>query len=147
MEWEAINIVAIEEVQEEKNLEGPQEVNEWLRQKDNILTLRKRVIELVEEQNIVEHYTTLNDDFTKRLEDVNRYQDEKEAGDKRPIMESPSALERKPLMVEVDENASDESEEEMEKEERKNGKQKSEMNTPNANKKDTKKNKKKNKKK
>lgn len=73
-------------------------------------TMRKRVIELAEEQNNLESYTTLNDDFTKRLEDVNRHQDEKEAGDKRPILESPSAPARKPWLVEVNESSDDGSE-------------------------------------
>ncbi|PKB92848.1 hypothetical protein RhiirA5_443164, partial [Rhizophagus irregularis] len=35
-------------------------------------------------------YTTLNDDFKKRLENENRHQDEKKIGEKRPILESPS---------------------------------------------------------
>ncbi|POG64890.1 hypothetical protein GLOIN_2v1880975 [Rhizophagus irregularis DAOM 181602=DAOM 197198] len=62
------------------------------------------------------HYTSLNDGFTKRLEDVNRYQDEKETGDKRPILESPSAPERKSVLVEINEDTSVKSEEEMDEE-------------------------------
>lgn len=110
MEWEAINLVAIEEHQEQYNLEGQEEVNGWLKKQENVTLMRKRVIELAEEQN----YTTLNEDFTKRLEDVNRYQDEKEAGDKRPILKSPSAPARKPWKVEVNENLDDGSEKEEE---------------------------------
>lgn len=44
------------------------------------------------------------------MEDINRYQDEKEAGDKRPILESPSAPVRKPCLVDVDEDIGDGSE-------------------------------------
>ncbi|PKY48308.1 hypothetical protein RhiirA4_524887 [Rhizophagus irregularis] len=93
MEWEAISLVALEEKQEEEELEGQEEVSKWLTKQENMLNLRKRVIELAEQQNDLDsgEYWTLNDDFTKRLEDVNRYQDEKETGDKRPILESPSA--------------------------------------------------------
>lgn len=58
----------------------------------------------------------MNDGFTKRLEDVNRYQDEKETGDKRPILESPSAPERKSVLVEINEDTSVKSEEEMDEE-------------------------------
>ncbi|PKY49349.1 hypothetical protein RhiirA4_527513 [Rhizophagus irregularis] len=112
MEWEAINLVAIEEKQEEENLGGQEEVNQWLAKQDNMSAMRRRVIELAEEQNNFEKYTTLNDDFTKRLEDVNRHQDEKEAGDKRPILESPSAPVRKPCLVDVNENSDDEDESE-----------------------------------
>ncbi|PKY63516.1 hypothetical protein RhiirA4_492733 [Rhizophagus irregularis] len=84
-----------------------------------MLNLRKRVIELAEQQNDLDsgEYWTLNDDFTKRLEDVNRYQDEKETGDKRPILESPSAPARKPILVDANENSDDGSEEKEDKEE------------------------------
>ncbi|PKY16266.1 hypothetical protein RhiirB3_428604 [Rhizophagus irregularis] len=34
-------------------------------------------------------YTTLNDNFKQRLENENRYQDEKKTGEKRPILGSP----------------------------------------------------------
>ncbi|CAB4383684.1 unnamed protein product [Rhizophagus irregularis] len=54
----------------------------------------------------------LNDDFTKRLEDVNRYQDDKEIGDKRPIMDSPPAPERMPWTVEVEDSEEEEKEDE-----------------------------------
>ncbi|PKC66523.1 hypothetical protein RhiirA1_459608 [Rhizophagus irregularis] len=43
---------------------------------------------------IMHEYTTLNDDFTKRLKDENCKQDEREVGEKRPMLESPSP--RKP---------------------------------------------------
>ncbi|PKK56038.1 hypothetical protein RhiirC2_800888 [Rhizophagus irregularis] len=69
-------------------------------------------------------YTTLNDDFTKRLKDENRYQDNKDVGDKRPILESPSPPERKPWLVmdegdssSEDEGMKEEAEKQMKKEE------------------------------
>ncbi|PKY56256.1 hypothetical protein RhiirA4_476417 [Rhizophagus irregularis] len=112
MQWEAISLVALEEKQEEQNLEGQEEVSKWLTKQENMLDLRKRVIELAEQQIGSEtgDYWTLNDDFTKRLEDVNRYQDEKETGDKRLILESPSAPARKPVLVEVNDESDDGSE-------------------------------------
>ncbi|CAB4426150.1 unnamed protein product [Rhizophagus irregularis] len=83
-----------------------------------MLSVRKRVIELAEQQNDLSgEYWTLNDDFTKRLEDVNRYQDEKESGEKRPILESPSAPARKPILVDVNEDSDDGSEEKEDKDE------------------------------
>ncbi|PKY48877.1 hypothetical protein RhiirA4_526293 [Rhizophagus irregularis] len=119
MQWEAISLVALEEKQEAENLEGQEEVSKWLTKQENMLSLRKRVIELAEQQNDLDsgEYWTLNDNFTKRLEDVNRYQDEKETGNKRPILESPPAPARKPILVEANENSDDGSEEMEEKEE------------------------------
>ncbi|RGB43415.1 hypothetical protein C1646_749804 [Rhizophagus diaphanus] len=49
---------------------------------------------MAEQSEIMHEYTTLNDDFTKRLKDDNRKQDEREVGKKRPMLESPSP--RKP---------------------------------------------------
>ncbi|CAB4446294.1 unnamed protein product [Rhizophagus irregularis] len=92
----------------------------------------RRVVELAEEQNIIE-YLGLNDDFKKRLEDVNRYQDDKETGDKRPILESPAAPARKPVQVEVEDSGSEESEEEPKEEEKTQGTKKQEKkSTPNT---------------
>ncbi|RGB41438.1 hypothetical protein C1646_752113 [Rhizophagus diaphanus] len=44
---------------------------------------------------ILREYTTFNDNFTKRLKDENRKTDEKEIGEKRPILESPPPIESK----------------------------------------------------
>ncbi|PKK57644.1 hypothetical protein RhiirC2_797667 [Rhizophagus irregularis] len=102
----------------------------------NTTSVRRRVIELAEQQNDLEIYKTLNDDFTKRLDDVNRYQDGKEVGDKRPILESPHALSCKPVLVETNENEHDENnmelEEEAEEEEETSVKQESVKIMPNA---------------
>ncbi|PKY61792.1 hypothetical protein RhiirA4_487274 [Rhizophagus irregularis] len=119
MEWEAISLVVLEEKQEEQKLEGLEEVSKWMTKQENMLSVRKRVIELAEQQSDLDsgEYWTLNDDFTKRLEDVNRYQDEKETGDKRPILESPSAPARKPVLVDVSDDSDDGREEEEDKEE------------------------------
>lgn len=114
MEWDAINTVAVEEAQEKQNLEGVEETNNWLKKQANVTLVKKRVIEIAEQQNDIEQYMTLNDDFTKRLEDVNRYQDEKEVGDKRPVKESPQAPLRKSVLVDTNEDTGDESKEESE---------------------------------
>ncbi|PKC50213.1 hypothetical protein RhiirA1_487048, partial [Rhizophagus irregularis] len=45
---------------------------------------------LAEKSKIFQEYTTLNENFKQRLENENRYQDEKKIGKKRPILESPS---------------------------------------------------------
>ncbi|PKK65725.1 hypothetical protein RhiirC2_785745 [Rhizophagus irregularis] len=49
---------------------------------------------MAKQSEIMHEYTTLNDDFTKRLKDENCKQDEREVGEKRPMLESPSP--RKP---------------------------------------------------
>ncbi|PKK55459.1 hypothetical protein RhiirC2_802325, partial [Rhizophagus irregularis] len=50
----------------------------------------QKIISLVEKSKIFQEYTTLNENFKQRLENKNRYQDEKKIGEKRPILESPS---------------------------------------------------------
>jgi mRNA deadenylase 3'-5' endonuclease subunit Ccr4 len=52
---------------------------------NNIMMLGQRIISMAEQSE----YTTLYDDFKKRLKDENRKTDEKEIGEKRPILESP----------------------------------------------------------
>lgn len=54
----------------------------------------------MEQNKILLEYTTLNNDFKQRLKDENRYQDEKEVEDKRPILESPSPSTRKTWFLE-----------------------------------------------
>ncbi|PKK74084.1 hypothetical protein RhiirC2_775259 [Rhizophagus irregularis] len=72
---------------------------------DNKKLLRTRVIRSAENNDIFLRYTTLNDDFTKRMKDENRYQNNKELGDKRLILESPTPPERKPWLVEDDDGS------------------------------------------
>ncbi|PKB99006.1 hypothetical protein RhiirA5_463007 [Rhizophagus irregularis] len=97
-------------------------------------------------------YTTLNDDFTKRLKDENRYQDNKDVGDKRPILESPSPPERKPWLVMDEGDSSSEDDEgegmkeEAEKQMKKEENEKALPNSTPTKKKKKKKKKKKNKK-
>lgn len=115
MEWDAIQTIAVEECEAREKIKGEEELHKWMAEQKNMTSVRRRIVELAEQQNLTsptEEYWSLNDDVTKRLEDVNRYQDEKETKDKRPILESPSAPARKPVSVIVDENASDEGEEE-----------------------------------
>jgi hypothetical protein len=56
----------------------------------NFLWLGRKIINLVEQSNILSEYTTLNEDSTKWLKDENLLTDKKETGDKRPKEESPS---------------------------------------------------------
>ncbi|PKY52613.1 hypothetical protein RhiirA4_470358 [Rhizophagus irregularis] len=100
MEWEKINIDAIMELKEEMDIDGMETFNEWMKEENNFFLLGKKIISLAEQNKILLEYTTLNDDFTKSLRDENRYQDEKEVGDKRPILESPSPSSRKTWSIE-----------------------------------------------
>lgn len=49
----------------------------------------QKVISLAEQSKILNEYTSLNDDFKIRLKDENRLTDEREIGEKHPILESP----------------------------------------------------------
>ncbi|PKY56435.1 hypothetical protein RhiirA4_507245 [Rhizophagus irregularis] len=94
MEWKKINSQAIEKVtnsfspKEKRALEkgSPPSVQSFTR-------IGERVIDLAEQNDIVKLYTTLNDGFERRLRDENRYQDKKEIGDKRPLLDSPKRSE------------------------------------------------------
>lgn len=57
---------------------------------NNFLLLEQKIISLAEQNEILQEYTTLNNDFQKRL-DENYMTDEREIGEKRPILESPCA--------------------------------------------------------
>uniref|UniRef100_U9UJG0 Uncharacterized protein n=1 Tax=Rhizophagus irregularis (strain DAOM 181602 / DAOM 197198 / MUCL 43194) TaxID=747089 RepID=U9UJG0_RHIID len=63
---------------------------------NNFFRLGHKIISLAEKSKIFEEYTTLNDNFKQRLENENRYQDEKKTGEKRPMLESPKK-EEEPL--------------------------------------------------
>ncbi|PKK69873.1 hypothetical protein RhiirC2_831153 [Rhizophagus irregularis] len=90
MEWERINIKAMNELREEYGLNNWMEAKNWALEKNNFFRLGQKIISLAEKSKIFQEYTTLNENFTKRLENENRYQDEKKIGEKRPILESPS---------------------------------------------------------
>ncbi|PKY50671.1 hypothetical protein RhiirA4_467265 [Rhizophagus irregularis] len=68
---------------------------------------RRKIISLAEQSEILQQYTTLNKDFTKRLRDENRFTDEKEVGEKRPKDAesplSPSESSRQKLLKLIDE--------------------------------------------
>ncbi|PKY54470.1 hypothetical protein RhiirA4_473300 [Rhizophagus irregularis] len=84
---------------------------------------------MAEDNDILSGYITLNDEFTQRLKDENRYQDSKEIGDKRPILESPSPPTRKPWLVEdVESTTSEKEDEEEDKEEEKEAGKDAEVN-------------------
>ncbi|PKY29079.1 hypothetical protein RhiirB3_445565 [Rhizophagus irregularis] len=90
MEWEKINIEAVDELRKENGLNDWDDARNWALEKNNFFRLGQRIISLAEKSKIFQEYTTLNENFTKRLENKNRYQDEKKIGEKRPILESPS---------------------------------------------------------
>ncbi|PKB99372.1 hypothetical protein RhiirA5_383238 [Rhizophagus irregularis] len=90
MEWERINTEALNLLRKENNLDSLEKAKEWAMERNNFFRLGQRIISLAEKTKIFEEYTTLNDNFKQRLEDENRYQDEKKIGEKRPILESPS---------------------------------------------------------
>ncbi|PKY63367.1 hypothetical protein RhiirA4_492031 [Rhizophagus irregularis] len=115
MEWEKINLEAVTMMKDEMNIQGLEIFNQWMQKENNYLLLGKKIISLAEQNEILLEYTTLNNDFTKRLKDNNRYQDEKEVGDKRPILESPSPSTTKTAwLIDMSENEEDEIQEDAE---------------------------------
>ncbi|CAB4445789.1 unnamed protein product [Rhizophagus irregularis] len=118
MEWEKINMEAVTTMKEEMNIQGMENFNQWMQKENNYLLLGKKIISLAEQNEILLEYTTLNNDFTKRLKDNNRYQDEKEVGDKRPIWESPSPSTTKTAwLIDMSENEEDQKDEKTNKKE------------------------------
>ncbi|CAB4410368.1 unnamed protein product [Rhizophagus irregularis] len=112
MEWEKINVEAVTMMKDEMNIQGMENFNQWMQKENNYLRLGKKIISLAEQNEILLEYTTLNDDFTKRLKDNNRYQDEKEVGDKRPILDSPSPSTTKTVwLIDMSENEEDQEDE------------------------------------
>ncbi|PKY60950.1 hypothetical protein RhiirA4_485300 [Rhizophagus irregularis] len=121
MEWTSIQGESIEEMREETQISGKEEFQAWMRKDENYLILAKKIIVKTENHGLFQIFVEMNEDFTKRLEDENRYQDNKEIGAKRPILESPEVPERAPWMVatEGSEEEEDKSEEEEKPEEAK----------------------------
>ncbi|CAB4414748.1 unnamed protein product [Rhizophagus irregularis] len=73
MEWEAINQTAIERLQKEENINpGMEEFCKWMRKEQkNFIAVQKKIVTIAEEQDPLDHYIKLNNDFTQRLEDEN----------------------------------------------------------------------------
>ncbi|GBC47291.2 hypothetical protein GLOIN_2v1881393 [Rhizophagus irregularis DAOM 181602=DAOM 197198] len=90
MEWERINTEALRLVSKENKIDSMEKARDWAMEKNNFFHLGQRIISLAEQTKIFQEYTTMNDNFKQRLENENRYQDEKKIGEKRPILESPS---------------------------------------------------------
>ncbi|PKC12968.1 hypothetical protein RhiirA5_461634 [Rhizophagus irregularis] len=90
MEWDKINAEAIHAIRREHGISSQEEARKWAMDKNNFFLVGNKIISLAEQTKIFQEYTTLNDNFKKRLENENRYQDEKNIGEKRPILESPS---------------------------------------------------------
>ncbi|PKK61222.1 hypothetical protein RhiirC2_817136 [Rhizophagus irregularis] len=85
-----INIEAMDELRKEHKIQNWEEARNWALEKNNFFRLGQKIISLAEKSKIFQEYTTLNENFKQRLENENRYQDEKKIGEKRPILESPS---------------------------------------------------------
>ncbi|PKY41592.1 hypothetical protein RhiirA4_416780 [Rhizophagus irregularis] len=118
MEWEKINVEAVTTMKDEMNIQGMENFNQWMQKENNYLLLGKKIISLAEQNEILLEYTTLNNDFTKRLKDNNRYQDEKEVGDKRPILESPAPPITTAWLIDMSENETDQKDEKKNEEEK-----------------------------
>ncbi|CAB4403152.1 unnamed protein product [Rhizophagus irregularis] len=112
MEWKAIQGEIIDEIKEEKKMSGMNDFRKWMNEEKNYLILAKKVIIRAENHGLFQVFTEMNEDFSKRLEDENRYQDNKEIGDKRPILESPEVPEREPWLVTAEGSEEEEDEEE-----------------------------------
>ncbi|PKY56035.1 hypothetical protein RhiirA4_476009 [Rhizophagus irregularis] len=107
-EWTLIQGTMIKDMKEEAQITDHEEFKVWMRKEENYLVLAKKIITTTENHGLFQHFTALNEDFLKRLEDENRYQDNKEIGDKRPILESPEAPEQVPWMVAAEESEEEE---------------------------------------
>ncbi|PKC56018.1 hypothetical protein RhiirA1_474654 [Rhizophagus irregularis] len=74
---------------------------------NNFMMLGRKIISLAEQSEILQQYTTLNKDFTKRLRDENRFTDEEGIGEKRPKDAenplTPSESSRQKLLKLIDE--------------------------------------------
>ncbi|PKY18325.1 hypothetical protein RhiirB3_431107 [Rhizophagus irregularis] len=90
MEWEKINTEALKEIARDQQIETLAKAKTWALDKNNFFHLGQRIISLAEQTKIFKEYTTLNDNFKQRLENENRYHDEKKTGEKRPMCESPT---------------------------------------------------------
>lgn len=93
IEWEKIQAEAATMVRVENGFDAKdksQEFKNWVMKENNFLLLEQKIISLAEQNEILQEYTTLNNDFQKRL-DENYMTDEREIGEKRPILESPWA--------------------------------------------------------
>lgn len=81
-------------IKREQGLKERSEVKSWAMKTNNFLVLSQKIISMAKQSEIMHEYTTLNDDFTKRLKDENCKQDEREVGEKRPMLKSPSVHHR-----------------------------------------------------
>ncbi|PKC11707.1 hypothetical protein RhiirA5_412731 [Rhizophagus irregularis] len=88
MEWEKINIEAVDELRKENNIRTWEEAKAWVLTKNNFFRLGQKIIGLAEQTQIFTEYTTLNDNFKQRMEIENRYQNNNKTGEKRLLLES-----------------------------------------------------------
>uniref|UniRef100_U9UPP4 Uncharacterized protein n=2 Tax=Rhizophagus irregularis TaxID=588596 RepID=U9UPP4_RHIID len=89
MEWNKINDEAINTIRSEHGITSHVEARKWAMDKNNFFLVGNKIISLAEKMKIFLEYTTLNDNFKQRLENNNRYQDDKKIGEKRPLLEFP----------------------------------------------------------
>ncbi|CAB4479150.1 unnamed protein product [Rhizophagus irregularis] len=88
MEWEKINVEALQSIKNEHGLTTPGEVKTWVLKTNNFLRLGQKIISIAEQSKIMSEYMTMNEEFRKCLTDENRRTDEKETGEKRPVPET-----------------------------------------------------------
>lgn len=92
MEWEHIRQEVIYNIKREQDLKNVEDTKAWMMKTNNFLMLgHKIIIDRAEKSEILHEYIILNEDFKKWLKDKNWKQDEKEVGEKRPMMESPGS--------------------------------------------------------
>ncbi|PKK69539.1 hypothetical protein RhiirC2_850647 [Rhizophagus irregularis] len=86
---EKIKTEAIEEMKDVNGLKTDEEFKDWVKAGDQYNNLGRRIISLAEQSETLNHYTTLNENVTKRLKNENKATDGKDKGDKR-VKNSPS---------------------------------------------------------
>ncbi|PKY60410.1 hypothetical protein RhiirA4_484082 [Rhizophagus irregularis] len=117
---EKINYVSLQDLANNKEI-----INKMEEVKDIFYNMfnRKKIISLAEQNEILLEYIMLNNDFTKRLKDENRYQDNKEIGNKKPILELLFPPSRKLWLIEDNNSTSKIKDEDENEEEETEGKE------------------------
>ncbi|EXX59659.1 hypothetical protein GLOIN_2v1780192 [Rhizophagus irregularis DAOM 181602=DAOM 197198] len=119
MEWKKINIEAIQDLKDKMKIDGMKKFNEWMQKKNDYFLLGKKIISLAEQNEILLEYIMLNNDFTKRLKNENRYQDNKEKTNIRIII----SIISKPWLIKDNNSMSKIKDENKNKEEETKGKE------------------------
>ncbi|PKY55121.1 hypothetical protein RhiirA4_474378 [Rhizophagus irregularis] len=73
MEWTIIQGETIKEMREKTQIFEKEEFKNWMLQEANYLIVAKKIIVRTENHGLFQEFTEMNEDFSKRLEDENRY--------------------------------------------------------------------------